>query len=88
VIDATVGQLAYRIGTSHPGGRIYYREIKVTRVTPKQIVAKSMTNTEHRFWRENGREVGSNYWYHFSGEKPEGERFLVAGCDKGRSWPT
>lgn len=86
MIDAEPGQIAYRIGTSHPGGRIFYREIKVTRVTPKQIIAVTMMKQEIRFWRENGREVGSDYWYHFSAEKPEGDRFHVAGCDKGRSW--
>jgi hypothetical protein len=86
VIDATPGQRAYRFSTPTASGRIFYRELEVVRLTPKQIIGRTKMRQEYRFWRENGREVGEFCTAHIGLKLPEGERYVEAGCDKGRTW--
>jgi hypothetical protein len=86
VIDAKPGQRAYRISPPTPSGRIFYRELEVVRLTPKQIIARTKMRQEYRFWRENGREVGTFIWAHIAFKLPAGDRYQEAGVDKDRSW--
>lgn len=88
VIDAEKGQRAYRISTSSPT-RTYYRELEVVRVTPKQIIAKTKWGQELRFWRKNGYEVGfadAGFLAYYTSKLGEGDHYVEAGCDRGRSW--
>lgn len=88
MIDAQPGQRAYRISTSSPT-RTYYREIEVKRVTAAQIIAKTKQGQELRFWRKDGREVGmgsATFLAYFSSKLGEGDHYVEAGCDRGRSW--
>lgn len=86
LIDAKPGDRAYRFSPPTVSGRIFYRELEVVRLTPKQIIARTKTRQEYRFWRENGREVGTFLWAHIGFTLPAEERYQEAGCDKGREW--
>lgn len=91
MIDAEPGQRAYRISKSSMS-RTFYRELVVKRVTTAQIITKTKLGQELRFWRKNGYEVGSQRFGVYSGlayftsKLGEGDHFVEAGCDKGRSW--
>jgi hypothetical protein len=60
--------------------------MEVVRITPKQIIARTKMRQEMRFWRESGREVGQFCTAYIGLKLPEGERYVEAGVDKGRSW--
>lgn len=88
MIDAQPGQRAYRISTSS-ATRTYYRELEVVRVTPKQIIARTKMRQELRFWRHTGYEVGmgnANFLAYITLKIGEGDHYVEAGCDKGRTW--
>jgi hypothetical protein len=81
--DAKKGDILYR-HSSAPGN--YYRPIKVIRTTPKQIIGRTLTGQELRFWKSDGFEVGSSCFYRISGGEPS-EHYRLASCDQGREWP-
>lgn len=85
MIDAKPGQRAYRISLSG-SQTTYYREIRVVRVTPKQIVAETKMGQQLRFWRKGGYEVGGFNMAAFSASLPDHGHVAEAGCDRGRSW--
>ena len=83
-LSPNVGDPIYVLG-QRLIGRPYYREMRVVRVTYATLVLKDLLDKEHRFWRESRRCIGCDNWY-ATLEKPDPQRFTVAGCDKGKSW--
>lgn len=84
--DAKRGDILYRLSLRGTSKVRYFRPVKVIRTTAKMIVAKTLTGQELRFWKHNGYEVGSDYFYGLSLGVVEGPYSQLASIDKGREW--
>lgn len=63
-----VGDEVFNISSG--GVTVYYRRMRVERLTAKQIITIDQMRRRTRYWRETGREVGPHTVNHLTAGPP------------------